>query len=63
MKFKNTKTKTRTAKSEAECKAYENRFETITRKSKRNYYSQKRLEYKKDKKNMEYYEGGNRQNK
>ena len=33
-------------------------IETIKRKSKRNYYSQKILEYKKIAKNMDYYEGG-----
>ena len=38
--------KTRTAKSEAEYKTYKNMFEKIKRKSKRNYYSQKILEYK-----------------
>ena len=38
--------KTRNAKSEAEYKAYKNMFETIKRKSKRNYYSQKIREYK-----------------
>ena len=37
--------------------------ETIKRKSERNYYSQKILEYKKIAKNMDYYEGGNRQKK
>ena len=38
--------KTRTGKSEAEYKTYKNMFETIKRKSKRNYHSQKILEYK-----------------
>ena len=38
--------KTRTAKCEAEHKTYKNMFETIKRKSKRNYSSQKMLEYK-----------------
>ena len=38
--------KTRTAKSEAEYKTYKNMFETIKRKSRRNYYSQKILEHK-----------------
>ena len=38
--------KTRTAKSEAEHKTCKTMFETIKRKSKRNYYSQKILEYK-----------------
>ena len=38
--------KTRTAKSEAEYKTYKNMSDTIKRKSKRNYYSQKILEYK-----------------
>ena len=33
-------------------------IETIKRKSKRNYYSLKVLEYKKIAKNMDYYEGG-----
>ena len=52
--------KNQTAKSEAEYKTYKNTFET-KRKSKRNYYSQKILEYKNNaKKNMEYYRGGNR---
>ena len=56
--------KARTAKSEAQYKPYKNMFETIKRNSKRNCYSQKILEYKNNaKKNMEYYEGGNRQNK
>ena len=56
--------KTRTAKSEAEYKTYKNMFKTIKRKSKRNYYSQKIiLEYKNNAKNMEYDEGGNRQDK
>ena len=38
--------KTGTAKSGAEYKTYKNMFETIKRKSKRNCYSQKILEYK-----------------
>ena len=38
--------KTRTAKSEEEYNTYKTMFETIKRKSKRNYYSQKILEYK-----------------
>ena len=38
--------KTITAKIEAEYKTYKNMFETAKRKSKRNYYSQKILEYK-----------------
>ena len=38
--------KTRTGKSEAEYKRYKNMFETTERKSKRNYYFQKILEYK-----------------
>ena len=38
--------KTRNAKSEAEYKAYKKMFEIIKRKSKRNYCSQKILEYK-----------------
>ena len=37
--------------------------ETIKRKSERNYYLQKILEYKKIAKNMDYYERGNRQKK
>ena len=38
--------KARNAKSEAEYKAYKNMFEIVKRKSKRNYHSQKILEYK-----------------
>ena len=38
--------KTRNDKSEAEYKAHKNMFEIIEPKSKRNYYSQKILEYK-----------------
>ena len=55
--------KTRTAKSDAEYKTYKNMFETIKRKSKRNYIRKKYLDIKITLKNMEYYEGGNRQNK
>ena len=56
--------KTRTAKSEAEYKTYKKMFQTIKRKSKRNYYSHKKyLNIKITLKNMEYYEGDNRQNK
>ena len=55
--------KTRNAKSEAEYKANKNMFEIIKRKSKRNYYPRKILEYKNNVKNMEYYEGSIRQSK
>ena len=55
--------KTRNDKSEAEYKAHKNMFEIIEPKSKRNYYSQKILEYKNNAKNMEYNEGSIRQNK
>ena len=51
--------KTRTAKSEAEYKTYKNMFETIKRKN----IPKKYLNIKITLKNMEYYEGGNRQNK
>ena len=54
---------TRTAQNESQYKAYKNIFQTIKRKSQRNFYSQKILEHKNKFKKMEYYEGGNRQNK
>ena len=59
--------KTGTEKTEAEYKTYKIMFETIKRKSKRNYNSQKILEYKNNAKRKqikkEYYEGGNRLSK
>ena len=55
--------KSKTAKSEEEYKTYKNMFGTIKRKSKRNTIPKKYLNIKITLKNMEYYEGDNRQNK